>query len=143
MRADTAHYGLSQDFESLRARGTAYASQKNLASNLDFLDKGSEVAVSDLPRLKADSPLEELTGLVELLAAQGLEAFGRDLTTDDVDEVGFKVCKVVVPSMRHLDLKHSRRHLAAGRLYDVPVKLGLLDRPNRPDELNPDPHPFP
>jgi oxazoline/thiazoline synthase len=37
-----------------------------------------------------------------------------------------------VPGMRHF-----WRRLGAGRLYDVPVRLGWLDRPAREDELNP------
>ncbi len=59
----------------------------------------------------------------------GLEVMVIDQTRPDV---GIPVAKVIVPGMRHF---WSR--LAAGRLYDVPVKMGWLDRPRREEELNP------
>jgi len=39
---------------------------------------------------------------------------------------------VLVPGLRHF-----YRRFAPGRLYDVPVKLGLLDRPRPESELTP------
>jgi oxazoline/thiazoline synthase len=42
------------------------------------------------------------------------------------------VARVVVPGLRHF-----WRRLAPGRLYDVPVSLGWLDRPRAETELNP------
>jgi len=39
---------------------------------------------------------------------------------------------VIVPGLRHF-----YRRFAPGRLYDVPVKLGLRDRPLKENELNP------
>ena len=42
------------------------------------------------------------------------------------------VVRVIVPGMRHF-----YRRFAPGRLYDVPVKLGLRDRPLPENELNP------
>jgi ribosomal protein S12 methylthiotransferase accessory factor len=131
------------DWESLEWRGSAYALQPELGANLAFLDAGPEVEVSELPRVEASSPLVELRALTSCLTAQGLEPFGFDLTTDDVDSVGFKVCRVIVPGMRPLDIKHSRRFLGGGRLYDVPVELGLRAGRYRTEELNQDPHPFP
>jgi ribosomal protein S12 methylthiotransferase accessory factor len=47
-------------------------------------------------------------------------------------DIGVPVVRVVVPGMRHF-----YRRFAPGRLYDVPVKLGLLKRPLSEDELNP------
>lgn len=139
----SAAYEESEDFESLDARGIAYATRRELGTRLDFLDEGPEVTVSDLPVLEADDPLEELGGLTRCLFERGLEPIGCDLTTDDVDDVGFKVCRVVVPGARPLDIRHSRRHLGGGRLYEVPVELGRLPVPHRIEELNQDPHPFP
>jgi ribosomal protein S12 methylthiotransferase accessory factor len=44
------------------------------------------------------------------------------------------VAKVVVPGLRHFWARYG-----TGRLYDVPVKMGWLERPLREDELNPIP----
>jgi ribosomal protein S12 methylthiotransferase accessory factor len=145
MRLSAAYSGDDRhdEFESLDARGIAYASRRDFAANLDFLDRGPAAKLSELPQIEAANPLEEMKALTDCLVEQGLEPFGCDVTTDDIDDVGFKVCRVVVPGMRPLDIKHSRRHLGGRRLYDAPVKVGRLPRPYRLEELNQDPHPFP
>ena len=62
-------------------------------------------------------------------AKAGLETLVLDQTRPDV---GLPVARVVVPGLRHF-----WRRLAPGRLYDVPVKLGWLERRLAEDELNP------
>ena len=47
-------------------------------------------------------------------------------------DIGLPVTKVIIPGMRHF-----WRRCAPGRLYDVPVKLGLLSHPHSESELNP------
>jgi len=47
-------------------------------------------------------------------------------------DIGVPVARVIVPGLRHF-----YRRFAPGRLYDVPVKLGLLDRPRSEVEFNP------
>jgi hypothetical protein len=42
--------------------------------------------------------------------------------------------KVLVPGLRHFWTR-----FGAGRLYDVPVQLGWLDRPTAEEDLNPIP----
>ncbi|GLX97696.1 TOMM precursor leader peptide-binding protein [Herbidospora sp. NBRC 101105] len=47
-------------------------------------------------------------------------------------DIGMPVVKVVVPGLRHFWPR-----FAPGRLFDVPVALGRLDRPTAYDDLNP------
>ena len=49
-------------------------------------------------------------------------------------DIGLNVVKVVVPGLRHF-----WKRLGAGRLYDVPVQMGWLDKPLTEEELNPIP----
>jgi ribosomal protein S12 methylthiotransferase accessory factor len=42
------------------------------------------------------------------------------------------VVKVIVPGLRHFWAK-----FAPGRLYDVPVELGRLEKPTAYEDLNP------
>jgi ribosomal protein S12 methylthiotransferase accessory factor len=49
-------------------------------------------------------------------------------------EIGLPVAKVIVPGLRHFWTR-----FAPGRLYDVPVQLGWLERPLAEEELNPIP----
>lgn len=75
--------------------------------------------------------LVELQTTIAMIEACGLEVLLLDQTRPDV---GFPVVKALVPGMRHFWAR-----LAPGRLYDVPVALGWLERRRAEDELNPTP----
>lgn len=78
---------------------------------------------------------------VRRLAALGLEVIVVDLTTPDVESLGFKVVKVLIPGMQPIDFG-PWRHLGGPRLYEVPARLGYHCA-SGPRELNLFPHPFP
>ncbi|MFE5581538.1 TOMM precursor leader peptide-binding protein [Kitasatospora sp. NPDC056531] len=59
----------------------------------------------------------------------GMEMLVLDQTRPDV---GLPVVKVIVPGMRHFWTRY-----APGRLYDVPVRMGLLTEPTAESDLNP------
>nr|WP_232835292.1 TOMM precursor leader peptide-binding protein [Actinocorallia populi] len=69
--------------------------------------------------------------LQSLLESAGMEVLVLDQTRPDV---GLSAVKVVVPGMRPIWARY-----APGRLYDVPVKLGLRTEPTPYEELNPVP----
>ena len=68
---------------------------------------------------------------VAAIAGAGHETLVVDLTLPDI---GVPVVKVVAPGLRHFWPR-----FGPGRLYDVPVALGWLDRPTPEPELNPYP----
>jgi ribosomal protein S12 methylthiotransferase accessory factor len=70
----------------------------------------------------------QVAACVEVAKAQGLDFMVLDQTRPDIE---VPVVRVVVPGMRHF-----YRRFAPGRLYDVPIKLGLRDRPMPEEELN-------
>ena len=72
---------------------------------------------------------EQVMTCVRVAREAGLDFLVLDQTRPDID---VPVVRVVVPGMRHF-----YRRFARGRLYDVPVKLGWLDKPIKEDELNP------
>jgi hypothetical protein len=47
-------------------------------------------------------------------------------------DVELRVAKVMAPGLRHF-----WRRLGPGRLFDLPVAMGHLDKPREFDELNP------
>jgi oxazoline/thiazoline synthase len=71
----------------------------------------------------------QVTACVRLAKQEGLDFLVLDQTRPDID---VPVVRVIVPGMRHF-----YRRFAPGRLYDVPVKLGLRDRPLLESEFNP------
>jgi bacteriocin biosynthesis cyclodehydratase domain-containing protein len=72
---------------------------------------------------------EQVLACVKLARRLGLDFLVLDQTRPDVQ---VPVVRVIVPGLRHI-----HRRFAPGRLYDVPVKLGLRKRPLREADLNP------
>jgi len=72
---------------------------------------------------------EQVMACVDVAKQQGLDFLVLDQTRPDIE---VPVVRVIVPGLRHF-----YRRFAPGRLYDVPVKLGLRDRPILESELNP------
>jgi ribosomal protein S12 methylthiotransferase accessory factor len=72
---------------------------------------------------------EQVMACVKLAERAGLDFLVLNQTRPDI---GVPIVRVVVPGLRHF-----YRRFAPGRLYDVPVKLGLRDKPTPESELNP------
>jgi oxazoline/thiazoline synthase len=75
---------------------------------------------------------EQVMACVNLAKREGLDFLVLDQTRPDI---GTPVARVIVPGLRHF-----YRRFAPGRLYDVPIKLGWLDKPVPESRLNPE-HP--
>jgi bacteriocin biosynthesis cyclodehydratase domain-containing protein len=72
---------------------------------------------------------DQVIACVRLAKRKGLDFLVLDQTRPDIE---VPVARVIVPGLRHF-----YRRFAPGRLYDVPVKLRLRDRPLSEGELNP------
>jgi bacteriocin biosynthesis cyclodehydratase domain-containing protein len=72
---------------------------------------------------------EQVMACVRLAKREDLDFLVLDQTRPDIE---VPVVRVIVPGLRHF-----YRRFAPGRLYDVPVKLRLRDRPLLENELNP------
>ncbi|ACA18333.1 protein of unknown function DUF181 [Methylobacterium sp. 4-46] len=72
---------------------------------------------------------DQVLACVDLMASRGLEFLVLDQTRPDI---GVPVVKVIVPGMRHFYPR-----FGPGRLYDVPLALGWLDRSVPERDLNP------
>jgi oxazoline/thiazoline synthase len=99
--------------------------------NYPFLVPASRPKVA--PELGINVPLdsarEQVEACVEIARRAGYDFLVLDQTRPDVE---VPVARVIVPGLRHF-----YRRFGPGRLYDVPVKLGLLDRPLAESELTP------
>jgi len=72
---------------------------------------------------------EQALACVDVAKRAGLDFLVLDQTRPDIET---PVVRVIVPGLRHF-----YRRFAPGRLYDVPVKLGLRDTPIAESDLNP------
>ncbi|MGK7925826.1 MAG: TOMM precursor leader peptide-binding protein [Spirulina sp.] len=79
----------------------------------------------------SDDIYEDVRTCVDIVKTAGMETFVLDQTRPDI---GLNAVKVIVPELRHF-----WRRLAPGRLYDVPLKMGLFSEPLKEEELNPIP----
>jgi oxazoline/thiazoline synthase len=72
---------------------------------------------------------EQAQACVDIAKRAGLDFLVLDQTRPDIET---PVVRVIVPGLRHF-----YRRFGPGRLYDVPVKLGLRNKPILESELNP------
>lgn len=89
---------------------------------------------ADYPPQWSDDIQQDVLMCAERAKQAGLEMLVLNQTRPDV---GLPVVKVIVPGLRHF---WSR--FGAGRLYDVPVKLGWLPTALTEDQMNPMPMVF-
>jgi bacteriocin biosynthesis cyclodehydratase domain-containing protein len=96
-----------------------------------FLTPSSNPAIEPGLGAKFDhlNTRDQVGACVRLAKRAGLDFLVLDQTRPDIE---VPVVRVIVPGLRHF-----YRRFAPGRLYTVPVKLGLRDRPLSEDELNP------
>jgi len=87
------------------------------------------VQPGDAVKFRYSDTGEQVDACVKLAEQAGFDFLVLDQTRPDV---GVPVVRVVVPGMRHF-----YRRFAPGRLFDVPVELGLRTQPLSEDELNP------
>ena len=121
------HSGAVDDPETLHWLETA-----TVANQPYLLPDGSRPRrESDHARDWADDVTEDVRACQALVERHGMEMLVLDQTRP---EIGLPVAKVIVPGLRHFWAR-----FAPGRLYDVPVRLGWLDRPTDESDLNPIP----
>ena len=75
--------------------------------------------------------LEEVLWLKNKIEEKGMEMLVQDQTRPDIN---YPVARVIVPGMRHFWCQ-----LGPGRLYQVPVEMGWLEKPLTEEQLNPMP----
>ncbi|MDE0038607.1 MAG: TOMM precursor leader peptide-binding protein [Gammaproteobacteria bacterium] len=86
---------------------------------------------SHYPAIESTDTREDVEYCRGLVEARGMEFLVLDQTRPDV---GMPVVRVIVPGMRHFWAR-----FAPGRLYDVPVGMGLREYPVAEADLNPAP----
>jgi ribosomal protein S12 methylthiotransferase accessory factor len=124
----TTRYAISAEPQMLQWWQTATVeNQPYLVPDACVPPKGH----SDYTVIWHEDFLEDIKYCQQLVEEKRMEILVLDQTRPDI---GLKVVKVVVPGLRHF-----WKRLAAGRLYDVPVKMGWLEKSLTEEELNPIP----
>jgi ribosomal protein S12 methylthiotransferase accessory factor len=133
----------AEEIATFDAHTLHYASGER-AERAAFLDASDRRRpTGDVPPLQGDNILEVIESVAARLAAKGVSAYAVDVTSPDVREGGLSVVHVLAPELCPLDVVESARFLGGRRMYAAAFEAGLTSRPLEPEELNPDPHPFP
>lgn len=124
---------------------TMLYARRDMRHALDFMLNTEPARAAE--QLWANERYEDAVSQLEIirheLAKTGLQCFAVDLTTSDLEELGFAVVKAVMPQMQPLNGPYTQRFLGGRRLYEVPVRLGLRQKEIGVAEMNPFPHPYP
>lgn len=121
-----------------------FYSQPDSVERLNFLLKNEKsVNLRRDETGESGPPLVQLKKATALLADKGFEVIGVDVTTPDIEELGFYVMRVIIPGLHPLHLGYGNRYLGGERLYQIPERLGFTSTPTTEGDVNPLPHPFP
>jgi len=85
---------------------------------------------------------KKLPVLKEILKNAGLDAYAAEVTTPLAKELGLTVLTSLVPGLYPLYLDEHYKYLGIKRLYEAPVRMGVLEKPKKEEEMNPIPHPM-
>lgn len=91
-------------------------------------EPGAKKSYADYHFLDSNGIVKSVNFCLDRLQRKNLEAYYMDMTRPDI---GLPVVRVVVPGLRHF-----WKRFAPGRLYTVPVELGLLDKEKSEEQLN-------
>jgi len=134
-----------QDHAAFYTRAPQHISALDLITNAD-----PEKRLSDLPTLSNGSPIADICKYRELLAHHGFDILVKDLTTPDIEEIGLKVVRVLIPGLQLLHGDHRYPFLGCPRLYQTrqqaPRRDGIYKTVQSllsEEDLNPFPHPLP
>ena len=109
-----------------------------------FFISGEKINIRDImiPK-KWNSDAEELNYVLSIFKEMGAgyEVYCYKAQDKILDDLGYKVVKMVIPEIFPLYLRENLATLDSKRLCKVPEKLGL--KPATPNNYNPYPHPFP
>jgi ribosomal protein S12 methylthiotransferase accessory factor len=109
----------------------------------DFIfASGERIGFEEIENLSTGDPERDLKILVEKMRSVGHQVLIADLTTPDVEELGLKVVRAIIPGFHPLFMGHHLRALGGSRLWEAPQKLGYKGI-RRANDDNPAPHPYP
>lgn len=123
-------------------RGLLWA-RRDMISNIDFLlGNQKRKRVESFENLSSRDAERNLRTILKMFEEKNMEVAYVDITTPDVNELGFKVVRVIIPELQPLHGDERFKYLGGRRLYEVPKLLGYRSTESTEDELNQIPHPF-
>ncbi len=105
-----------------------------------FFSSDDTVALTELPKVKFKHSEEQLGYLKGILQEYNIDPIVIDCTHKQMSQV--KVVKVFIPELLQPHIS-AYPYLGHPRIYELPMKMGLRDKPLTFEEIKPGPVPFP
>jgi len=126
----------------IKKRGLFWSSIKMVKYIKPWITNKRRIKFSDLKSLSSDRTKTDLSYILDILKKTKHKVYYADVTRPEVAKYGFKVLKVVIPSLHPLYLDEPYPYLGGKRIYEVPLKIGLKEKVLTEKELNKIPHFF-
>jgi len=120
-----------------------YAFQPMEAAMAPLLAGTSPLSWRDLPMGGNGGAEAGLAYIQNEFDKNRLRLYFRELSDRALRYAGFSVYRAFSPDLIAIDAAHRHRPFGYPRLFQLPEKLGLKQRPGSMRDLNPFPHPFP
>ena len=131
------------EITSFEDRGLFWSVEERIA-DLDFwIESSRSTTVGEFQADEFAAADLEAADLVEQVTAAGHDCYAVDVTTRDVDALGFTVQRVVAPRLQPLYLLERLRYFGGDRLSRTPVEMGYRETQPTAESLTTVPHPFP
>lgn len=119
-----------------------YTDHANTTLAKFIMSAKARCAFEDIECLSSTDLEQNLRILVDKVQQTGHTVYVSDLTTPDVEALGLKVVRAIIPGFHPLFMGHRLRALGGIRLWEVPQRLGHKGRDHAEGD-NPAPHPYP
>ena len=117
-----------------------YGYTENIGLLKNFFQSNDTVGLSELPQMKFKHSEEQLEYLKYVLQQYDIDPIVIDCTHEQMSQV--KVVKVFIPELVQPHIS-AYPYLGCPRIYELPMKMGLRDKPLTFEELKLGPVPFP
>lgn len=117
-----------------------YGHAEHVGRLKDFFRGDDTVDLLELPKAKFKRSEEQLEYLKEILQQYNIDPIVIDCTHGQMSQV--KVVKVFIPELVQPHIS-AYPYLGNPRIYELPMKMGLRDKPLTFEDLKPGPVPFP
>lgn len=103
--------------------------------------EAEETKEIDFEEQESTDDIAQINKLLDLFHQKGYNVLFKDLTTPDIDQIGYKSVKVFIPQLVQMSGAYPFYFNGAKRLFEVPELLGWGKKTY--EDLNIHPHPFP
>jgi ribosomal protein S12 methylthiotransferase accessory factor len=108
----------------------------------DFLFKSEQyIDFSEIKNIASGNAKDDLYEIIKKIKNAGYRTLLCDVTTSDIEYLGLKVVRAIIPGFHPLFVGHAFRSLGGSRLWNIPQKMGYKGIHYGHD--NPVPHPYP